>query len=254
MSFLDSLLNVGKDVWGWATGNSTSAALARTAALGFALNQLTKSISGDNKDKTEPDYGVREQIDPDTNNSVPVVYGQAYLGGYVTDAYMTDDNLTMWYCLTICEKTGNLLSNGQPSQISIEAVYWNQSLVLFQSNGYVVSGLRDNDGNTNTDMNGLVAILAYSGGSYNPIPIGTGTNPNQNAMDVFPPWTDTCTMDDLVFVLVGVEYNKVKNVTGIGNLEFKVRNTMKKPGDVLYDYMTNTRYGAGIAPEEIKSE
>jgi hypothetical protein len=28
---------------------------------------------------------------------------------------------------------------------------------------------------------------------------------------------------------------------------------MNKPGDVLYDYMTNERYGAGIPAAEIKT-
>jgi hypothetical protein len=29
---------------------------------------------------------------------------------------------------------------------------------------------------------------------------------------------------------------------------------MTQPGDCLLDYMTNTRYGAGIAAQEIRSE
>jgi hypothetical protein len=32
-----------------------------------------------------------------------------------------------------------------------------------------------------------------------------------------------------------------------------MKNTMTLPGDVLYDYMTNTRYGAGIPEAEIKT-
>jgi len=30
-------------------------------------------------------------------------------------------------------------------------------------------------------------------------------------------------------------------------------NSMTMPGDVLYDMMTNTTYGAGIAPADIKA-
>jgi hypothetical protein len=58
-------------------------------------------------------------------------------------------------------------------------------------------------------------------------------------------------MNDLIFAVVKVDYNREKNVTGIGDLLFHVDNTMKLPGDVLYDYMTNTRYGAGITATEI---
>jgi hypothetical protein len=53
-------------------------------------------------------------------------------------------------------------------------------------------------------------------------------------------------MSNLVFVIVRVDYNKDKNITGLGDLTFEIKNSMKLPGDCLYDYMTNTRYGAGI--------
>jgi hypothetical protein len=34
-------------------------------------------------------------------------------------------------------------------------------------------------------------------------------------------------------------------------MTFVIENSMKLAGDCLYDLMTNTRYGAGINPEEI---
>lgn len=257
MSFLDSLVNVGKSVWGWATGSSTAASLARTAALGFALNQITSSINKDNakSDTSTKNLGVREQVDPDTNNAIPIVYGQAYLGGYVTDAYMTNDNLTMWYCLTICEKTGPLMSTNQPSVININEIYWNECRMIFNSDGVTAYSLRDESGNESTDINGLVKVYVYNDGSTNPSRIGIYPNKNNiPAYSLFPNWTLQHTMDNLVFALIRVDYNAGKNITGLGNIEFKVNNTMTEPGDVLYDYMTNTRYGAGINPEEIYSE
>jgi hypothetical protein len=36
-------------------------------------------------------------------------------------------------------------------------------------------------------------------------------------------------------------------------MRFKIQNSMTLPGDCIYDYMTNTRYGAGIDPAEINS-
>jgi hypothetical protein len=60
-------------------------------------------------------------------------------------------------------------------------------------------------------------------------------------------------MNELIFSVVRVEYSREKNVTGIGDLKFHIQNSMFLPGDVLYDYMTNTRYGAGIAQAEILS-
>jgi hypothetical protein len=167
---------------------------------------------------------------------------------------MTNSNKTMWYCLTICEKTGNLMSNGQPSVISFHDFYWNQSKIVLQSDGITAAKLVDNDGNESTDINGLVKIYCFSGGSTNQTsPSGYSISSPTNAYSLFPNWTSNHTMNNLVFALIKVDYNKEKNITGLGTMEFKIKNTMKQPGDVLYDYMTNTRYGAGIAPEEINS-
>jgi hypothetical protein len=58
-------------------------------------------------------------------------------------------------------------------------------------------------------------------------------------------------MSNLVFALVRVDYNREKNVTGLANTIFNVSNTMFQPGDVVYDYLTNTTYGAGIASGDI---
>jgi hypothetical protein len=66
-----------------------------------------------------------------------------------------------------------------------------------------------------------------------------------------PNWTPNHLCNDLVFAIVRVVYNKDKNVTGLGDLKFNVNNPLNNPGDVLLDYMTNTRYGAGITLEDI---
>ena len=58
-------------------------------------------------------------------------------------------------------------------------------------------------------------------------------------------------MNNLVFALFKVTYNKEQRVTSLGDIQFKLSNTLTQPGDVLYDYMTNTRYGAGIAARDI---
>ena len=67
-----------------------------------------------------------------------------------------------------------------------------------------------------------------------------------------PNWASaTHAMNDLLFAVVRVDYNRDKNVTGLGDMLFHIQNNMYLPGDCLYDYMTNTRYGAGISASEI---
>lgn len=258
MSFLDDILDVGSSVWNMVTGPSTGGAIARAAALGYMLNEVTASINKDNQkpaaaDSNKPDPGVREQVDPNTDHAIPVVYGTAFLGGIVTDAVLTNSNQTMWYCITICEKTGPHLS-GSPSTISIDKVYWDQNVVNFKSDGVTVASFSNEEGTVTSDNPAdLIKFYFFSGGSTSPIPVLGYSQPSAAAYSLFPNWTANHTMNDLVFVLIRVDYNKQKGITGLGNIEFKVRNSLTDPGDVLNDYMTNTRYGAGIPAEEINA-
>lgn len=259
MSFLNDIIGVGKDIYKSVTSSSIGGTLARTALLGLVVNQINKSVNKNNDlpssaKLNEKDRFVREQLSPDANHSVPVVYGDAFIKGIITDAVMTESNGVMWYCVTICEKTGTLLSTSADSVISFKKIYLNNCEVTFQSDGQTVASITDADGNTNTDIAGLVKIYCYNNGSNSPVLPEGYTNPSLLfARDVFPGWTSNHAMTNLVFVLVKVTYSKEKNVTSLGDLDFKLNNTLTLPGDVMYDYMTNTRYGAGIDPAEIYS-
>jgi hypothetical protein len=257
MSFLDSLIDLGSTALSWLGGNSVGGQLARTALTGYALNQVTSSINKDNeaaKDTTAKiDPGVRLQVDPDTEYRVPLVYGQATLGGTVTDAVLTNNNGTMFFCLTICEKTGlTNLGTGAPSTFSFNDIYWDDARLIFQSDGITVAGNIDKSGNVCTDYNGKIKIYCYNGNSTNQKNIDNYSLASSvAAYSVMPNWTSAHNMTDLIFAIVRVDYDAVAGVKGLGQLKFKITNSMTQPGDVLYDYMTNTRYGAGIAPTEI---
>lgn len=258
MSFLDDILDVGGKLWQGFTGPGVAGGVARATALGYLLKQVTSSINKDNQKPSAsttntPDPGVRLQVDPDTQHAIPVIYGTAFIGGIVTDAVLTNSNQTMWYCLTLCEKTGNLIS-GIPSQISFEEIYIDDARVFFNADGRSVARLVDEDGVQNTDVNGLITIYCYAGNSTTPVvPKGYTMATTPSAFSLFPNWTSNHTMSDLVFVLVRIDYNRDKGVTNLPQISVKLKNTMEQPGDVLFDYMTNTRYGAGINPTEIYS-
>jgi len=225
MSFLDDIVSFGKNLF---SSDSVGGNLAKSALLGYGLKLINDSIRADNEAPelaNTTDYGVREQVDPNTDSPIPVVYGQAYIGGYVTDAVLTNDNQTMWYCLTLCEKTGTLLST---------------------------KALVDEDGNRSDSINGQVKVYVYKNGSTNPTNIvGYAQGNTANAYDLFPNWTSNHTMDELVFALIRVDYNATNQVTGLGNVQFRLKNSMKLPGDVLNDYFTNSRYGAGVSSGDI---
>jgi hypothetical protein len=61
-------------------------------------------------------------------------------------------------------------------------------------------------------------------------------------------------MEGLVFAVVQVDYDVSKGSTSIGTFRFDITNSMTLPGDCMFDYMTNTRYGAGIPAEDIYRE
>lgn len=260
MSFLDDIIDIGSDIFGAVSNSGVLGGVVRSVGLGYLLKEVQSSTAKENtvpetarpEAATTPDKGVREQVDPDTQHSIPVVYGQAFLGGIVTDAVLTNNNQTMWYCLVICEKTGNLLS-GAPSVISIDRIYWDQNEIKFQANGHTVQEFFDGDGNRTDNPSGLIDIYLYNNGSANQCFPAGYNGATVAANSIFPNWTANHTMDELVFALIKVNYNREKGITGLGNIEFKVKNTMGQAGDCINDYLTNTRYGAGITIEEINA-
>jgi hypothetical protein len=198
------------------------------------------------------DPGVRLQIDPDPENRVPVVYGRSYLGGLITDAVLTNNNQTMFFCITICEKTGVKFSDGQPSQFNFLDIYCEDNRIVFDSDGITVNSLVSRDGVIDTSVAGKIKVWCYRGSSSDPVsPAGYTNSGLQPAYSVMPNWTTSHVMSDLIFAIVRVDYNRDANITGLGAMTFYLENTMTQPGDCLFDLMTNSRYGAAIDSTEI---
>lgn len=254
MSFLDGILSVGKSAVKFISGSSILSGLARTAILGLAVRKLSQNAIKGNDSGTQAniDAGVRLQVKPDASAKIPVLYGSAFFGGNVSDAALTNANKTMWYALVLSEKTGTVYSTGSASSYTLNNVYWNNQRIIFNADGVTVNYTVDSSGIIDRNLSGLVKVYFYAGGrTAGQVPSGyTGTVPN--AETLFPNWTSgTHAMSNLVFALVRVDYNREKGVTGLGNMLFQVTNSMLYPGDVLYDYLTNTTYGAGISSGDI---
>lgn len=267
MSFFDDLSDIASGIGsviggiGSFLGSGIGGQIAKTAVTGYALYKTQQSINKDNQkadttNTTAPDPGVRLQVNPDPEHKIPIVYGQAALGGIVTDAVLTNGNKTMWYCMTISEFTGYKLSDGLLSAFTFYQILWNDQRLQFQSDGITVASMTDRDGNVDTSLAGLVKIYCYSGGSGSleqKAPGGYTLAAQVSAMSIMPGWGAYHQMNSLNFALVKVDYNKEKHVTQLPKIKFDMINSMVLPGDVLYDYMTNTQYGAGIAAQEIYS-
>ena len=226
--------------------------LARTAITGYVLNRLNRTVNNPTTQQ-QPDPGVRVTSNADTEKKIPVVYGNAVVGGILTDAYLTSDNKTMYFCLALSEQTGNLdLGQGDPSQFSVKGVYWNDNKLIFNDDGITVQYTEDRDGNTDETVNGLIKVWCFAGNSESPVvPQGYTNTSLVPAYSIMPNWDISWYMSDLVFAIIRMDYSSGSKITSFGNWKFRLQNTMYKPGDVLFDYATNGQYGAGLPPTEI---
>ena len=240
------------NAWNWVTGSGVTSSLAKLAVLGYASRLIGGNTDPNaNQDPAQPDTGVRLQLDPSTDNQIPVLYGEAYFGGNITDAQLSSDYKKMTYCLTLAEQTGQKLSDNQYTGFIFKNVYINNNRVIFKADGFTVDYIVDASGNQDISLRDLVKIYFYVNGGLQPEGY-SGTTPADYT--VMPGWNSTdYPMTDLIYSIVEVTYNRDKGVSGLPELIFHVDTNMKKPGDVLLDYMTNTVYGAGIPLTEIGS-
>jgi hypothetical protein len=242
--------------WNFLGGSSIGGTLATVAALGFASRLLNRNVSSGSSGASAAtrevvDPGVRLQLDAELENKIPILYGEAFFGGYLTDAAITANYKTMYYCLTLAELTGTKLSNGQASGYTFKDVYLNNNRVIFKADGVTVDYTVDNNGNQDISQRDLIKIYFYANTPIQPVGYSGTTPPSYT---VFPGWTQADNgMTGLMYAIVEVTYSRSNNVTGIPTCLFNVTNNMTLPGDVLYDYITSTRYGAGIASTDIDS-
>jgi hypothetical protein len=240
-------------LWSWFTGSSITSNLVKTAMLGYASRLINDSIQSDQAQATttQPDTGVRLQMNPSTDNKIPVLYGEAYFGGHISDAYLSSNYQKMTYVLTLAETTGNKI-NGSASAYTFNGVYFNNNRVVFKSDGITVDYTLDSSGNQDISARDLIKVYFYANGTGIQPTGSNGTTPA--SYSVVPNWTQsTHPMTGLVYAVVEVTYNRSKNISGLPDCTFHVTNNTTLPGDVLNDYMKSTRYGAGISASEIDS-
>jgi len=238
-------------MFSWLSGGGIAASFARVAVAFGLMRWLSGTQQQPSTATTAPNNRI--QVPPATSNKIPVAYGKSYFNGTIFDVQLTNSNKSLYAAIVLCETTGNLFSTGSASSITIDAIYLDNKLITFKSDGTTVDYVTDDTGVQDTNPSGLMSIALYQGSSNNPMlpcqantttPI-SGTVPSA-AYNVMPGWNNTYTASNLVFAIVKLNYDQSKGQHSIPNLKFHVCNTMTKPGDVLYDYMTNGLYGANI--------
>lgn len=237
----------------------TTAGMAVAAAINFAVSAIVSRVFAPNID-TNQNVNSREQIPPSADNTIPVVYGDAYLGGTFIDAALSIDQTTMFYVMAI----SSISPNGQFTYDKTKFYYGGRLITFDTVDLAAVASLTDEAGNVDTSVFGRMAIYLYTSNSAGVITaIGNPSTPQQvmNAVDLAPQFVWAATgrqMFNTAFAIVKLRYGATQGVTSLQPITFKVKHALygtgvAKPGDVWYDYMTSATYGAAVDATYVNS-
>lgn len=226
--------------------------------ISFAISMIASSIVSkafasdpvpQNANQVSLNTGANLQVPPATNNKLPIVYGTTYIGGTITDLSITTNNQDLYYVMALCEVTGG----STPDTIAFGNIYYGGKLCVFDGTDLTkVIGLTDQStGITDNLVNGHLYINLYNNGSNSPVNSSTSAISVMQASGLTYTWDSTKLMSNCAFAIVHINYNQNANITNIQQTQFQVFNSRSSAGDVLYDYLTNTRYGAAIPAAQI---
>ena len=150
---------------------------AATFAINFAVSYVVTRAFG-SKPPQSQDTGARQQVPPANNNSIPVVYGDAWLGGVFVDAVLSTDQKTMYYVLAISS-----ISSDASATFSFDTqkFYYGDRLITFDTTDQTkVVSLTDGASPPNVDdkINGKLYISLYTSTNAGVITPINGTAPN----------------------------------------------------------------------------
>ena len=236
---------------------STGAAFSM---LAFAINMVVSSIiakafftpqqSSNELSGSSPNPGNRTQIAPATDNKLPIVYGDAWVGGIITDLSITADNQTLYYVMALSEVTGE-----GTDTITFGDVYYGGKKVVFNNtNQYSVDSLLDESTGESQVINGNIKIYTYDNGSNSPVNSGTSAIAIMNSAGLVYTWDGNKLMTNCAFAIIVLTYNQTQNITGLEQTRFQITNSRHKPGECFYDYLTSTVYGGAIPATQIDTD
>jgi hypothetical protein len=225
--------------------------VAATFVVNFALSLIVTRLFAENPEQQQ-DMGVRQQVPPSAVNAIPIVYGNAYMGGTFVDAVLTTDQKTMYYVLAI----SSISPNGQFTFDTADMYYSDRKITFDGSDLTKVVSLTDEAGNVDTKISGYLYINLYKSTTGGTITSANGASAPSTVMGgsdiaVGQRWTGTRQMNGLGFAIVKLIYNRDADTTQLNPITFKVAHTLNgtgvaKAGDVWYDYMTNAVYGGAV--------
>lgn len=236
-----------------AAGVAASFALTAAAfAVNFAVSLIVSRVFGQSGQGPQ-DSGTRQQVPPSSANAIPIVYGDAYLGGTFVDAVLSTDQKTMYYVVAV----SCVSPNGQFTFDSTK-FYYGDRLVTFDGTDQTkVVSLTDEAGNVDTKINGNLFISLYrstAAGSITSLNGASAPNVVMGGADIDAAlrWPSSGRqMNGLAFAIIKLNYNQDAGTTNLSPVTFYAKHYLNstgaaKPGDVWYDYITNAAYGGAV--------
>jgi hypothetical protein len=250
-----SLVTYGAGLLTAAGVSAATATFIATFAVNFAISTIITRVFGQDQQGPQ-DSGTRQQVPPSNVNAIPIVYGDAYLGGTFVDAVLSTDQKTMYYVIAV----SCVSPNGQFTFDSTKFYYGDRRVVFDNTDTTKVIKLIDEAENEDTKINGNLYINLYVSDAA-----GNITSPNGAAapttvmggsdIDAALRWVSTGPaprkMNGLAFAIVKLNYNQDAGTTNLSPITFYAQHYLNstgvaKPGDVWYDYITNKQYGGAV--------
>ena len=229
--------------------------------IAFGIQMVASSIiskifapdAPTNSQQNQPNPGNRQQLPPAGDNKLPVVYGQAYLGGMITDLSITSNNQDIYWVFALSEVT-NTETGGTPDTITFGNIYWGGKLCIFDGTDLTkVTGLKDESTGEIQDISGYMNIYLYKNGSNQPANTTLSAISVMQSTGLIYTWDSTKLMSNCAFAIVHLTYNQDRNLVGLNQTRFQLTNSRSAPGNCFLDYLTSTRYGAAIATSNINT-
>ena len=230
-------------------------------AATFATSLIVSRIFAPNVPATQQ-TNIRQQVPPDPTAGIPIVYGSAYTGGRFVDASLTTDQQSMYYTMVV----SCISPNGQFSYDTSKFYYQDQLITFDTSDTTKVVSLTDGALNVDTSISGHLYIWLYtSDQNGNITPINSSSMPSDvlstaNNIPSGQQWpTANRQMTGTAFAIVRLVYNSGSAGTmSLQPITFHVSHFLNgtgaaKPGDVWFDYLTNTIYGGAVPSSQVDS-
>ena len=134
--------------------------MALTMVASAVISKMLGPSAPSTGASTPLNTGTNLQISPANSNKLPILYGEAYIGGTITDLSITTDNQNLYYVLSLCEVTGN-----GTDPIQFGDIYFGGKKCLFDGLSYTDTGI--------SVINITGQVVTYTGTLTSTISTGT---------------------------------------------------------------------------------